>query len=254
MPTSQFTLKVLTGGVKARVNINNMQAHRQAEGPTKSTKVDLNAFVIEAKNVVDVFVGPGAVSSGANLDLKIVRADGEGKAAKETKLASFRWEPGKTEMHPQAPTKVWCGEFTVDKAFGRWSWQDAPNTKPTAADQKEIVSLVERLHKALADKNADAAVDLMRVKIEEMGRAFGLSLEEMTTAQKENLHAAFSSKSWAVAPLVAEGMQLVPVADGRVYVVTDAPGKPPIKATVDKQPILFPISVTRAGGAWVIVR
>lgn len=246
-----FLLKTLGGGVKARVMINGIQAFRMVPGPTKSSKTELNASIVEGTNDVSLYLGPAKdFTKDANLDIKIVRSDG----GKETKLAAWRFDAGKTKLQPQVPAKVWREEFKVDKAFGRWSWEDAPKDPPKDKDQQAIVTVVAELHKALAAKDAKATINLLDTKIEELSRAHGVAAAQMRDDQKSFLDSVFGAADWSVEPFQAGGLTLVPAADGRLLAVTDPVGKPPIKATAGKQPILFQLTVSRIGKDWRIVR
>lgn len=256
MPTQLFMLKALCGGVKARVLVNGVQVFRVAPGSTKSSKVEINPWIIEGSNDVELFMGPAQeVPSGANLDLKVLRSQpAGGGTARESKLATYRWDPARARLEPQVPLKVWKASFSVDKAFGRWSWEDAPKSPPTADDQRAIVALVAGLHQALSSKDGAAVLNQLEPKIDEMGRAFGVPADQMKEDQKAFLESLFGASDWSMEPLNTEGLVLVPAGDGRLYAVTDPTGKPPLRGVAEKKPILFSLTVSRVGGAWKVVR
>jgi hypothetical protein len=68
------------------------------------------------------------------------------------------------------------------------------------------------------------------------------------------MQALFAAVDWTVDPPNPEGLTLVPAADGRLFAVTDPTGKAPLRGVAEKKPVLFPLTVSRVGGAWKIVR
>ncbi|MFO0614737.1 MAG: hypothetical protein U0414_19275 [Polyangiaceae bacterium] len=164
---------------------------------------------------------------------------------------------GKFDDSKQAP-RVVHGAVDLGAAFGAWSWQSAPLISPQKAagtfelddaTRREAESLLEDVHTALFSGDADRMLELVKVRWEEMDRAW----PGRNDAEDRARHAAFLSR------VAADPRKRVPlnrvkhdfriVGNGRLLECIDVDFMPSIRIAQEVEPdrwALAPYAVTMA--------
>jgi hypothetical protein len=167
---------------------------------------------------------------------------------------------GKLDDSKQAP-RVVHGAVDLGAAFGPWSWQAAPSIELDDLVRKEAESLLEDVHTALFTGNADRMLELVKVRWEEMDRAW----PGRNDAEDRAKHAAF------LARVASDPRRRVPlnrlkhdfrvVGNGRLLECIDVDFMPSIRIAQEVEPnrwALAPYAVTMArvgpNGSLAVVR
>lgn len=173
---------------------------------------------------------------------------------------------GKYDDSKKAP-RVVHGQVDLGAAFGPWSWQTAPLIEldpaggPSDGTRREAESLLEDVHTALFTGNAERMLELVKVRWEEMDRAW----PGRNDADDRTKHAAFLSRVASDprrrVPLNRNKHDFRVVGNGRLLECIDVDFMPSIRIAQEVEPnrwALAPYGVTMArvgpGGRLAVVR
>lgn len=173
---------------------------------------------------------------------------------------------GKDDDATHAP-RVVRGQVDLGPAFGPWSWQAAPlldvdeSGRLSDAMRREAESLLEEVHAALFSGNADRMLELVKVRWQEMDRAW----PGRNDAEDRAKHAAFlgrvASDPRRRVPLNRNKHDFRIVGNGRLLECIDVDFMPSIRIAQEVEPnrwALAPYGVTMArvapGGRLAVVR
>lgn len=256
-----YAMEVECVGVVARIALNGIDVLSDWEGARRREVLDVNPYVIEGSNHLEVFLTPMTDDAGRvvgrqhALRVRLYRLTRGRPLDEGERLAQFAWSEKVIPVAPGVMTGVWARQFTVapERAFGRWSWQDA--APPSGDDDAlELVALAEIIHGALSRKDADAVLDLTALRDQELARAKGVTFDEQRGEQRSILRGWFGSPWWALDPFDPTALAATPFVKGRVVRVTDPLGGAPIKGTDGVRRFTFGFMAARVEGSWTIVR
>jgi hypothetical protein len=149
---------------------------------------------------------------------------------------------------------VWETAFSEPEGFGHWAWQDAPAVYPTARDQRAVRQLIVQMHAALAQRDAETVLNMLTLQLTELAQALGLRATELMVDQGNYFRALFEHERWSMQPLDPDSLDLRPQAGGRLVIIRDKEGGPPLRGSAGKDLFAYDISTSRVGGKWTIVR
>lgn len=262
MASILYVLDLETEGLVVRVALNGVDVFNDWEGARRIAQSKLNPYVIEGSNALEVFLTPMTDDAGSALDvdrvfrLALYRGEHGALPDDTSRIASYTWRAAESPVEPGVLTGVWGRQFTVSPAlsFGRWTWQDAPAVAPREEDARELMTLAEILHGALARRDAATVMTLTDLRTRELARALDLPVDEVRDEQASWLSEFFASPAWALEPFDPGSLAASPYARGRLVRITDAYGAAPIKGTDGERPFAFAFAATRVDGLWAIAR
>jgi|GEM_PF-1389467 len=261
-PPLLYTLQFDCVGVVARVALNGVDVASEWEGARRAELVDVNPFVVEGSNHLDVYLTPMTDDAGRVVGKEhkfrctVTRLPRGRPLDEGERIAWYTWSAAECPVTPGTLVGVWSRQFTVkpEQAFGRWCWQDTPTQPPGDSDPLELVALAEIVHGALSRKDLDAVLLLTELRSLELSAAKGVHYDEYREEQASIYQGWFGSPWWAVDPFDPNALAAVPYLRGRLVRVTDPTGKAPIQATDGVRRFTFPFMASRIEGSWTIVR
>jgi hypothetical protein len=250
-PFLVFVLEMQSEGVRAKAVLNEVQVYERTGGKSGMSQTNLNPWIVEGRNKIQVFAAAEGGCATQRLGLKLLAGpQGELPPA----LAEKQWDPAAQPLAASGYTLVWEHDFTPEQAFGRWAWQDAPVASLGAEDRAGIAALVQEVHTALEEGDAKRLGEFFKLRNAEMARALDMTEAEMS----EGINGMFEEFAHAhdrmVEPLDAAGLVMTPQAGGRLVQVTAATGGAPVKASGEDIELELDMVVSRVGGRWTIVR
>jgi hypothetical protein len=249
-------------GVVVRLALNGVDVVTEWEGARRVEVEDVNPFVIEGSNHLDVFLTPMTDDAGQVVGKRqqfrcaLTRLTRGRPIDEGERIAAFAWSPAECPVTPGTLTGVWSRQFQVrpEQSFGRWRWQETPTEPPGESDPLELVALAEIVHGALARRDLAAVLDLTELRAVELAAARGVSFEDFRAEQERIYQAWFGSPWWRLDPFDPNALAALPYLRGRLVRVTDAAGKAPIQGTDGVRRFTFPFMASRVDGSWTIVR
>ncbi len=253
-PGTLFVLEVRSRGVGVACTWNGVEVYAKNLGRTSIAQTKLNPWVIEGENEgraifrpVEVPARGGEAPGSSFLLLRVIR--GRQGERTETVLSEFEWRAG------QGPfPRAWRDTVRIGEAFGRWLWEAAPRAPLDALGRQAILALLNRLRDSMLNADAPAVAEMFRVKNEEMSRALGLDPVEVQTGMSGFLAPFFAAADRRLEPLVEAGLQFREQAQGRLVAILHPDGGAAIRGVASGVSLEIPVSVTRSGRQWVIVR
>jgi hypothetical protein len=251
-PFLMFVLEMQFEGVRTKAVLNGIQISARASGKSGMSQKNLNPWIIEGRNKIQVFAAAVEGGRGApRLGLKLL---GGRQGELPPALAETQWDAAKKPLAASGYTLVWEHEFTPERGFGRWAWQDAPASSLGAEDRAGITALVQEVHSALEKGDAKRLAGLFKLRTAEMARALDMTEAEMSEGIDGMFEEFAHARNRKVGPLNAEGFVMTPQAGGRLIRVTAAEGGAPVKASGEDIELELEMVVSRVGGRWTIVR
>lgn len=270
-----YVLEAHAQGCVAELSLNDQPIIRRGDGAGLGRQFGgpCNQWLVPGENVLSVLIEPGpspdqaegggprarrALEGPGEVSARLVRyPEGEvvGSPAGEV-LIDLSWES--PELASALPwPQVIAGQADLGPLFGRWKWQDvAPLTLdgPTVA---AVRALLGDFHAALAARDLDTVVNLSRVRIDELSRAYQLPAGQKEAEIRQNTRFYMDEPSWGVQPLDSGAFALRLVAGRRMVdcvradwdpIVREAPRPPGDLANA------WPLLVAPVDGKWRVVR
>jgi hypothetical protein len=261
-PPLLYALQFDCVGIVLRIALNGIDVVTEWEGARRFEIEDVNPFVIEGSNHLDVYLTPMTDDDGRVVGTEqrfrctLTRLTRGRPLDEGERIASYDWTPAGCPVVPGTMTGVWSRQFIVrpEQAFGRWCWQELPTCPPGENDPLELVALAEIVHGALARKDLPAILRLTELRALEMAIAKGVRYDEYRAEQELIYKGWFGSPWWRLDPFDPNALAAVPYLRGRLVRVTDASGGAPIRGTDGVRRFTFPFMAARIEGSWTIVR
>jgi hypothetical protein len=252
MPLLMFVLEIQSEGVRTKAVLNDIQVYERVSGKSGMAQAKLDPWIIEGSNRIQVFAAL-AVGGGGTPRLGLSLLVGP-HGRQPAKSAESKWDPAGKPLQKDRFTLVWEHEFTPERAFGRWAWQDAAPSNLPADDRAGIVALVEEVRGAVQKGNAARLRELFRLRDSEMARALDIPEAEMSEEMNAMFQALCQAPDRKIEPIDPGALVMTPGAGGRIIAVQTAGGGPPVKVSMGEGEMDLPMSVSRIGGRWTIVR
>jgi hypothetical protein len=252
-----YAINVVGGGLRGEVLFNGWHAYRLETDEWRTCQVLVNPYVVEGPNTLLVKLTPspdrGAVPEGKDVGVEVdLLLSPDGSPPAQEHLLYYKWTWDQAPLAEGELRTVLRHDVHLRKAFGRWQWERA--TPYLDRDGPAIVDLVIRAHRALATGDIDGFIDLMSVKIEELGRSIGRDPTEYREEQRRKLQSQREAEGWRVEPLDPNRIRMRSTADGRLVEVLLDDGGPPLRSGYELLPIRFSFLVSQSRGQWFIAR
>lgn len=228
-----ITVNVVRENAEAAIVVNGVPVHQARwdaanAGTPVTDAVSTGLWLIDGDNTIAVEA----------------KALGEGGYVEVTMLRSFD-EPYLLEQRIDGAGRA---ETTVTVAGQpRWAWLDA---EPWTGDATELLAAVAALHDATARKDVAAFMAAHKAQYDDFSLIYGPMPPEMMAQLEQEL------ATQALQPLSAN-LKATPYLEGRVWLVEDEAGQPPIRL-IDVAESGTRIETgtfwTRRDGVWTIVR
>jgi len=253
-PGTLFILEIRSLGVNIAATWNDIPVYSNPSGRGRIAQIKLNPQVVEGENEgrailrpAEVVTEKGKAPGQPYLRLRVIR--GRIGQTDQSVLSEFVW---RAELGPLPPG--WRDSIPIGEAFGRWLWEAAPRVAPTTADRQAILSLVERLRNAVVAADAATVAETFAAKNAEMARALDLPSADVAADMDSFFAPFFGAASRRMAAIDPEDIELAVQAQGRLIQVVRRDGGPALRGSTDSARIEVPVTVTRSGDQWVIVR
>lgn len=251
-PPLMFVIEIQSEGVRTKVVLNDIQVYERVSGKSGMAQAKLDPWIIEGPNRLQVFAAAAEGGRGApRLELSLLVGP-QGQLPE--KLAESHWDPAGKPLPADGFALVWEHEFTPQRAFGRWAWQDAAPSSLSAEDRAGIVALLQEVHGAFQKGNTALLEELFALRNSEMARALDVPEAELSEEWNGMVEAFCTEPDRKLEPLDAGGLVMTRQANGRLIVLTTAKGGPPLKGSIGEGELELSMSVSRIGGRWTIVR
>lgn len=220
----------------------------------------LNGWAVSGPNILKVRLGalPERPSDEDRpepaFELTLRRAMPESPPATHQTLAAYTWQAGVQPLPATGRAQVFETSFAHTPPLV-WSWtRGYAFTTLTPADRQGAFDLLQRLVRALTERDIDTVVQLQSVQVGEQAISFGEPPERFLAAYRAFLQERMASPDWRVAPLDPARLRFVGMADGRLQHVTDEAGNPPIVTASGDGRFAIDPYLSKIDGAWTIVR
>lgn len=258
-PSRLYVLQVECEGLRVGIYLNGVQIFIEPTGAQRYAQSVVNPYVVVGRNRLELVAEPPYDDKGRRvmapraLSVMLIKGEHGREPGPDAVLLTQGAQnaPGAASI-----LRLWAADFdvTTGEDFGRWAWQDAPAQIPSERDRNEIVALMERLHDALARGDAGTFAALVETKTREMARALDIDEGDYAREQRAYVQDLASQPDWALDPLEPEALVLSPLAEGRLVMVTDPFGDPPIRGRRGGEPFALRVTMSKIEGAWCVVR
>jgi hypothetical protein len=172
-------------------------------------------------------------------------------------LSQLSWSPAVDEQHD------WPFSFSRDVElpvrFPRWRWLDAPTVTPGPALDRQVLELLQGLALDFHRGDADAFLQLSRLRTEELALAYQRSASDWVQGMRDHFQALFEAGSLGtVLPPEPGSFVLRPLADGRLVEPLMPDGSPVLKTEPGADPLqsqaAWPLRLAQVEGKLYILR
>ncbi len=164
-------------------------------------------------------------------------------------LLEHQWRPVDGLPADGTPHEVLRHEIRVERAFGRWAWQDARPYRDQ--DFVEIVALHQAIAQAVERRDVERLVTLFRVKYEEIDRSIERPHDDADDA--DGWRRIFA-KCTGVVAAHPDDLVATSWSDGRLVDVKTRDGKDPIELALGPDGFAIPYVVSALSGGLQVVR
>ena len=255
MNNNCYVLHVLSAGLHVEVTLNDWRPYRKTVAELRTFEHALDPWLLEGHNVLEASLGPLPEEAGAEgpyFKVILCRRMPKHPPDVDDAMVFFRWTADEHPLEKEGLTPVFRHEFFMREAFGRWAWEDARPYMPQ--DRLDVQAVVVMLHQAMARGNVAAMMAALRLKQEEMSRAFALSLDRHMEGQEQGFRALFSAPDWQMASLDPSKLIIESSAGGRLVHVYHPDGEEPLRGRGSGGTYALGLTLSRIGGHWEVVR
>ncbi len=263
-----WVLSVEALGIVLSVTVNDVTVCDRRTGARTAFGEKINPLLVEGKNTVRISLGlappiraisvkstpPDPFPPDPPIQPKFklkVQLGAQGTDPGEAGiLVRYEWKSG------QPPLTVGQLSPLPDQTFdlGPLPWPPPEWTLgasvhvDTAALDMFVRAYADRLRK----RDIDGALELNRLKFQDLARSLGLSETHISDGFKGYLEGLMAAPDWSVS--VAAGLHYALEGQSRLIRITGADGASPISVGSNGQVLPFDLTVASMGGTWRIVR
>lgn len=257
-PACEYALEVRGAVLVARIALNGCTVFRAFEPRLYAGVTRLNPWCLPGRNTLEVLLAeapdpPADEEPFFAFSLYKLEPPSRPLGAPSALLA-YMWTDNEAAAARagEAATVVYRHTFHIEQRYGDWCWLRADRYRPE--HRQAVLDTVERLHRALTDRDTGAVLGMLAVRRAEIGGALGRSVENDELSESAFFERFFEEEDWALEPFDPHALRLEPEADGRLVRVTTASGGLPFSGRAGGRPFALDVTLSRVEGAWVIVR
>jgi hypothetical protein len=257
MSTPGYIIELDCGRLAAEVEVNGWRVAHNRDPDGRTTHAKINPWLLDGDNVIGVRLGwlPGEPEGAHELTCVVAlhKVVDDASYANEPPMLLFRWYPDEYPLADQGLTRVYEHRFVMRRAFGPFAWTGA--MPYLDSDRPQVTALVREVHDAIGARDRAALLRLQKLKLEEMGRSVGVSLQQMIDEQDVVFDEIFAGPV-QIAPLDPERLHMRSGAGGRLVQVEREDGDMRVLPFVTSRGLSMslPLCVANLGGRWTLVR
>ena len=248
MSVAIYAFWMHVGHLHGLARLNGYPVGRGVENDVHSANKRVNDLLIEGVNVLTLDLSRREAVDGQNASSLLTKGE-LGNVEERTTLFEHHWREIDGLPADGTPHEVLRYELRLDRAWGRWRWQDARPYRNE--DFAEVVALHRAVVAAAKARDVTRLVDLFRIKYREIDR----SVDEPSS---DDADAALWSKMFASTTdvLAAREEDLVATSwsDGRLVDVATKGGEAPVTLILEGGSLSVPYVVSALSEGLRIVR
>jgi hypothetical protein len=263
-----WVLSVEALGVVLSVTVNDVTVCDRRTGARTAFGEKINPLLVEGKNRVHVSLGlapplrPSAPKSQPpdpfppdpptqpKFKLKVQQGAQGTDPGEAGILVQYEWKPG------QPPLTVGQSSTVLDQTFdiAHLPWPPPEWTRGASirVDPAALEMFVRSYADRLRSRDIDGAVELNRMKFQDLARSMGFSEPHLVDGFRGYLGGLMAAPDWSVS--VAAGLHYALEGQSRLIRITGADGAAPISVSSNGHGLPFDLTVASIGGNWRIVR
>ena len=244
---SQYELSLRARGVSIDAGVNDAPLLRVSDGRSASMRAAVDLWLAPEGNALTASVSSLDPCGDAPL-VDIVLAPPDSKLPPAARLT---WSLPRA--HPFEPFRVEL-PFALRSAVKTRLWSDVPEAiELDDAAHHAAIDAAMRLAEALARRDLDAVMGLVRYRTDETARAFDFDADENERAVSEAFDRLVADPSFAIAPARRSALRATPCAGERVFHITRDDGRE-LVVSRDEPAQRMQVYVAPIEGVWRVVR
>jgi hypothetical protein len=251
----------------AELYVNGIPVRRLGPDTQPRATHAVQHYLIPGTNEIELLVEPGPTPSVARTKASqklLPKASAVARLIKYPDGAFPEPENGETlaEVHYRGKTdyeelfpKSFIGQAEIGAAFGRWSWQDAPDLVLDEATVKEALAVIKEAEMALRSGSVDAVMAVIEISFKECWRAYPANEEKMLRAEMEAFLGSLKSVPEPILPADPARIDFRLVARDKILECIDKDWETSLRL-VNEEGLEVPYSLllARIGGRLRVVR
>lgn len=191
-------------GCRAEVWFNDIPIGRV--GPREGTLcMPVHEYLLEGSNEISLVIDPGAVGQptatapkvadevvGVSFHLLVPRTGQVASSLTARVVAEIDWAVPAGEAYTTPLTLTRSAVLPVK--FPRWRWLDVPEIVDIEAQRPLVAAFFQAVAVDLLRGDAESFLTASRLRIEEVGQAYGQPVAELTTRLRSRLHLLHATK------------------------------------------------------------
>lgn len=251
----QFTYQA--GSVEAEVSINGVPIVLDKIGYSGTGSAPLNIWLKPEDNVLTVKLKglpkskPG---DSSHFKMFIARAEAGQYNDEGERIVEFDWDSDSSKEKLPVEKKF---DLKVKPPYTLELWTKADVLKLDADTEKAARAYLKAVSDAYVKADSGKIAEYNEFSLNDFSRANYQEISSLAQSKKDlkEFFGMLKEQKAKFAPINAAKAKLQLVADGRLIMVTDKDGKPPLVAkSADGGEFINPIYLGRVGGKWVVAR
>lgn len=244
---SQFELSLRARGVSIDAGVNDAPFLRVRNGRAASSRMPVDMWLTPEGNALTASISP--LDGGADSPLVELMLSPPGGALPPVVRLSWSTPRG-SAFEPFRVELPFALRGTVETRL----WRDVAEPvelDDAALDEARVTAL--HLRDAMAQRDLDAVMALVRYRTDETARAFGFDDDENASAVRRSFESLMLAPGFELTPARREDLRVNPVAGERAFHVTRSDGRELI-VTRGAPEQTMQVYVAPVAGIWRVVR
>lgn len=245
-----FVLEVSSTRLHVLAYVNDYAIIQNPEGKDRVEGRKINAFLLEGRSEIRIDVAPTAEVGERRLDveLRVVR---HGDEDSRRVILRHRYQALPSPLDENEAITVFRHALDVRRGLAPWAWQSA-RPYDASRDATPIAALVRRMIDALQRRDAAAAIELFRLKLEEESLATGMDPDTVRAEMRGRLEDMMAKPDYLAA--VAPRLHVIPWSGGRLCDVRADRAQPSIFLMAPPVDLALDTTVSCIDGEWTFIR
>jgi hypothetical protein len=253
-------------GCSAEVFLNDIPVGRMGVGDG-ALCMPVHEYLVEGSNEIRLIIDPGAPGQqavalpkvadevvGVSFRLLVPRTGQVGSSLTARAVAEIDWAVPSGELYTTPLTIERSVSLPVK--FPRWRWLDVPEISDVEAQRPLIATFLQAIAVDLMRGDAESFLTASRLRIEELGLAYGQPVAELVTRFRSRLHLLHATKALKMIIPSAPEFVFRRCASGRLIECLGSNGSPLLSTlpAPDGTSSAWPVRVAVVSGRCHILR
>lgn len=279
MTKTFYVLEAQTSGIDAEFYINDIPIVLRGPNHGQHYAAPVNQYLLDGPNELSMIVRPGPIpsesQSGRNGQKETFAPTTEQAWARissyparatvggpdGTELMKVEWpirdeRKSRDDYQPREyPLKI--VQFRdMGQMFGACAWQNAPKVRIDETVRNEIFEMLDALRSSLAAGDPELYIQLQKIRLEEVARAYQTSSDERRQMVREVTRSDAQQSWWGFPPLDKEQFDLRLAGRGAMVQCIDKRWDPILRENANdkNERAYYNLFVSKLEGKWVILR